>query len=297
MRSDMLTAREGAGAPAAGRAPHADGVHGIVRSPSWPPMTIDVSDEMTRVARPKAVRKAIVVATIIFANNLAIFCLSCFMLREYLQIDTLEAFGPGLAVQGHLMSDSLEVSVSEPQNAIFRSQSANSALSVRAATGSEAMVVLAKSSGSSWEMTNSPTDEFLLRKGAEEYLKVDGSTKTTTISTHLDLKENTVYGAPLVLSTGAPITTQQCTATSQCGAGQCLSSGSCGSGVVAADILLAPGSSGSVRFNGPLEPVSGDLVLKPEERIIVRKQVLPDSSSKTQPHCQLTAMHYWESPQ
>ena len=46
----------------------------------------------------------------------------------------------------------------------------------------------------------------------------------------------------------------------------------CGHGVGAADILLAPGAGGSVRLHGDLEPVSGDFVIKPAERIAVRKQ-------------------------
>jgi len=50
------------------------------------------------------------------------------------QINTSEAFGPGLSVVGHLSADSLEVTVDDAQNAIFRSQSDNSAVSVRAAT-------------------------------------------------------------------------------------------------------------------------------------------------------------------
>ena len=88
-------------------------VAGLVRSPSWPPMTVDVADEMTRVARPKSVRKAVVVATLCFLNNVAIFFLSVFLLRAYLQVESAESFGPGLHVIGHLAADSIAVTVEE----------------------------------------------------------------------------------------------------------------------------------------------------------------------------------------
>jgi hypothetical protein len=136
MRRDMLSTRKGKsdvlgmGAPGS-MLDAAEKANMLKRSPSWPPDVVDVADEMVRVARPKAVRKAFVVATVIFANNVAIFCLTCFLLREYLQIETLEAFGPGLVVLGSLQSDSIGVTVLEAQNAVFRSQSSNSALSVR----------------------------------------------------------------------------------------------------------------------------------------------------------------------
>eukprot|EP01049_Picozoa_sp_SAG25_P012227 SAG25_NODE_1619_length_2662_cov_2.448693_1_plen_544_part_00 len=288
MRSDMLDGRRtqqqqpGAGGRRATKGAPVGEVASLVRSPSWPPMTVDVSDELTRVARPKSIRKALVVATICFLNNVAIFTLSCYTLREYLQIDTAEPFGPGLTVSGHLTADSFEVTVPEPQNAVFRSQSANSALSIRAATSHAAELVLGKGlSGSGgtkgpsdWVLTNNPADQFVLSQAGTHYLNIDGASTTSTISTHVDIEANTMYGAPLVLSTGAPVPGQetQCASHSDCGAGQCLNSGFCGPGVVAADILLAPGSSGSVRFNGPIEPLYGDLVLVPEERIIVRKQ-------------------------
>ena len=134
------------------------------------------------------------------------------------------------------------------------------------------MLVLGKTSGTPWELSNNANDQFLLRKGAQTLLKVDGASSTSTISTHLSTEANTVYGAPLVLSTGGAIPKTSCTTSAQCGAGQCMSTGYCDSGVVAQDILLAPNSAGSIRFNGPIEPVSGDLVLKAEQRIIVRKQ-------------------------
>ena len=50
-----------------------------------------------------------------------------------------------------------------------------------------------------------------------------------------------------------------CMVDADCGAGQCSGSGVCHSGVVAKDILLAPGSGGTIRLNAPVEPVKGDL--------------------------------------
>jgi hypothetical protein len=244
----------------------------LMRSPSWPPMKIEVTDELKNVQRPKKMRKAIMVASLIIINDILIFIAASLLLREYLQINTKEAFGPGLTVSGHLTSDSLEVTVDEPQNAIFRSQSSDSAVSVRAAAYRTAKLVLGKTSSPDWGIANNPQDQLLISKGERSFLMMDGVTTTSTISTHVDTEDNTLFGAPLIMSTGGPIPSHACTVDADCGAGQCSGSGVCHSGVVAEDILLAPGSGGTIRLNAPVEPVKGDLVFKPEERIVVRKQ-------------------------
>lgn len=244
----------------------------LMRSPSWPPMRMDVTDELKNVQRPKKLRKAIMVGCLIILNDILIFLAASLLLREYLQINTKEAFGPGLTVSGHLTSDSLEVSVDEPQNAIFRSQSSDSAVSVRSAARRTAKLVLGKTSSPDWAIANNPYDQLVISKGERSFLRMDSATTTSTISTHVDTEANTWFGAPLVMSTGGPIPSHACETDADCGAGQCSSSGMCGPGVVAADILLAPGNGGTIRFNAPIEPVRGDLVFKPEERLVVRKQ-------------------------
>ena len=235
-------------------------------------MKIEVTDELKNVARPKKLRKAVMVTCLIIINDILIFVAASLLLREYLQINTKEAFGPGLTVSGHLTSDSLEVTVDEPQNAIFRSQSSNSAVSVRAAASHTAKLVLGKTSSPDWGIANNPADQLVILKGERSFLMMDSVTTTSTISTHVDMEDNSFFGAPLIMSTGGPIPSHACTMDAECGAGQCSGSGVCYSGVVAEDILLAPGAGGTIRLNAPIESVKGDLVFKPEQRIVVRKQ-------------------------
>jgi len=190
----------------------------LMRSPSWPPMKIDVNDELKNVQRPRKLRKAIMVTALILINDLAIFIAASLLLREFLQINTSEAFGPGLSVVGHLSADSLEVTVDDAQNAIFRSQSDNSAVSVRAATQHTAKLVLGKTSSPDWAIANDEQDQFTVKKGDRSFLTMNGPTTTSTISTHVDMEANTVFGSPLIMSTGGPIPTHACESDSECGA-------------------------------------------------------------------------------
>eukprot|EP01043_Picozoa_sp_COSAG02_P010117 COSAG02_NODE_350_length_24063_cov_47.131447_15_plen_467_part_00 len=254
----------------------------LMRSPSWPPMKIEVTDELKNVQRPKKMRKALLVAGLIIVNDVLIFIAASLLLREYLQINTKEAFGPGLRVSGHLSSDSLEVAVDDPQNAIFRSQSSNSAVSVRSAAHRTAKLVLGKTSSPDWAIANNPHDQLVISKGERSFLMMDSATTTSTISTHVDTEANTWFGSPLVMSTGGPIPTNVCETDADCGAGQCSGSGRCGPGVVPEDILLAPGNGGTIRFNAPVEPVRGDLVFKPEDRLVVQKQTGAVGTAATQ---------------
>ena len=64
----------------------------LMRSPSWPPMRMDVTDELKNVQRPKKLRKAIMVGCLIILNDILIFLAASLLLREYLQINTKEAF-------------------------------------------------------------------------------------------------------------------------------------------------------------------------------------------------------------
>ena len=181
-------------------------------------MKIDVNDELKNVQRPRKLRKAIMVTALILINDLAIFIAASLLLREFLQINTSEAFGPGLSVVGHLSADSLEVTVDDAQNAIFRSQSDNSAVSVRAATQHTAKLVLGKTSSPDWAIANDEQDQFTVKKGDRSFLTMNGPTTTSTISTHVDMEANTVFGSPLIMSTGGPIPTHACESDSECGA-------------------------------------------------------------------------------
>ena len=48
--------------------------------------------------------------------------------------------------------------------------------------------------------------------------------------------------------------------------------------VSAEDILLAPNTIGRIKVNAPISPVTGDLVLEPERRVVVEKLVGPVAS-------------------
>lgn len=240
----------------------------------------DVAEEMMRMRRPKRIRSAIVLSIFVILNNVVIICAAFFVVQKYLQIES-EPFEPNLHVRGSLEPEALDVTTDqEPQTVRFVSTAGSSAVSVRAATSSSAVLVLGKSGDSSdWRIDNDPTDKLVFsatpkRRGVQsDLLVMDGVMKTSTISTHVDIENNTAFGAPLLLSS-AVMPSDECSANqSFCGAGYCdASAGHCTPGVSAADILLAPSSSGSVRFNAPVEPVKGDLTLKIEDRLVVRKQ-------------------------
>ena len=114
----------------------------------------------------------------------------------------------------------------------------------------------------------------------------------TTLTTHVDVEAYTVFGAPMQLST-AIIPSGQCSNASlsgpgsECAHGRCdEATGLCGPGVGADDILLAPSDAGSIRLNGALTPVKGDLKLQVEGgssgRLVVRKQrgALSDTANR-----------------
>ena len=96
--------------------------------------------------------------------------------------------------------------------------------------------------------------------------------KTTHVDTNIDLVDNSFVGTPLVLSTGSSVPGPEtsCLSHHECGAGFCNSS-QCGNGVAASDILLAPEPGGAIRFAADLQPVRGDLRIRPEQRIVVRR--------------------------
>ena len=132
-------------------------------------------------------------------------------------------------------------------------------MSVRAATGSAAQLVLGKgpqpaglAGPQDWVLANNAQDQLTVAQDTHTVLQIDGTTRTSTVSTHISTQDNTVFGSPLILSTGSPLPSNDvpCLSHVDCGAGQCASSGFCSAGVVAADILLAPGSAGSVKLNG-----------------------------------------------
>jgi hypothetical protein len=240
----------------------------------------DVAEEMMTMQRPKRIRSAIVWSILVILNNVVIICAAFVMVQNYMQIES-EAFEPNLHVRGSLEPEALDVTTDqEPQTVHFVSTGGPSAASVRAATSSSAALVLGKSGDSSdWRIDNDPTDKLVIsatpkRQSVQsDLLVMDGVTKTSTLSTHVDIENYTAFGAPLLLSS-AVMSSDECSANrSFCGAGYCdTSAGHCTPGVSAADILLAPSSSGSVRFNAAVEPVKGDLTLKIEERLVVRKQ-------------------------
>ena len=243
----------------------------------------DVAEEMMTMQRPKRIRSAIVLSIFVIVNNVVIICAAFAVVQAYMHIES-PAFKPDMHVAGSLEPEALDVtSDQEPQDVHFTSLEGSSAASARAATSRSATLVLGKSGGSAdWDITNDPTDKLVISttpKGhgalTRSLLVMDGATKTTTLSTHVDIEDYTSFGAPLLLSS-AVMPSDKCTnasVASACGHGYCdVAAGLCKPGVSAADILLAPGSSGSIRFNAPVEPVKGDLTLKVEERIVVRQQ-------------------------
>ena len=240
----------------------------------------DVAEEMMTMQRPKRIRLAIVWSIMVILNNVVIICAAFFVVQKYMQIES-DAFKPDMYVRGSLEPDALDVTTDqEPQTVHFVSTGGASAASIRAATSRSAALVLGKSGDSSdWRIDNDPTDQLVIsatpKRGSVQsnLLVMDGVAKTSTLATHVDIENYTTFGAPLLLSS-AVMPSDECSASDpSCGAGYCdTSAGRCTPGVSAADILLAPSSAGSIRFNAPIEPVKGDLTLKVEERIVVRKQ-------------------------
>lgn len=240
----------------------------------------DVAEEMMTMQRPKRIRSAIVWSILVILNNIVIICAAFVMVRNYMQLDS-GAFEPDLYVTGSLEPEALDVTTDrEPSTVRLVSTLGPSAASVRAATSSSAALVLGKSGDSSdWRIDNDPTDRLVIsatpkrRSVQSDLLVMDGVANTLTMSTHVDVESYTTFGAPLLLSSAVMPSDECAVNASFCGAGYCDTSvGHCTSGVSAADILLAPSSSGSIRFNAPVEPVNGDLTLNIEERIVVRKQ-------------------------
>jgi hypothetical protein len=243
----------------------------------------DVAEEMMTMQRPKRIRSAIVWSILVIVNNMIIICAAFFVVQRYMQVES-DAFKPDLYVRGSLEPEALDVTTDQEEQTVrFVSRGEASAASVRAATSSSATLVLGKSGGSSdWQIDNDPMDKLVFSttpKGQNvarsDLLVMDGVTKTSTLSTHVDIEDYTAFGAPLLLSS-AVMPSDKCTnssGASVCGAGYCdLTAGQCSPSVSVADILLAPSSSGSIRFNAPVEPVKGDLTFKIEERIVVRQQ-------------------------
>lgn len=251
----------------------------ITRSPSWshPGDREDkyyLAGKVSLKAVPKVMtmHKIAMWAAMILVNNCMVFFAARILWTEYMLIDSDTSFGAGLTVSGSLTADRVEVTVDGPQVGTFRSLEGASAMTVMAADGAVTKLVLGKTSSPDWVVANSRTDQFELGKGGQNFLTIDAPSRLSTVKTHIDTLDATLYGSPLIFSTGAPLPIgAPCSSHADCGAGRCNGT-VCGHGVGAADILLAPGAGGSVRLHGDLEPVSGDFVIKPAERIAVRKQ-------------------------
>eukprot|EP01050_Picozoa_sp_SAG11_P015835 SAG11_NODE_2095_length_3833_cov_4.084092_1_plen_379_part_00 len=240
------------------------------RSPSWPPNKIDLNEELKKVQRPKRVQKAILISLLVFLNNVVIFLCCAVLVIQYLNVDTASSFGEGFIVAGKLSADAVEISIEREQNAVFRSESADSAVSIEAARSSVSKLALSKET-STWNIANDAVDQLVISKGSAEFLGLSGSAAggaTTTISAHLNTGGHTIFGSPLVLSTGRPIP-KETTPNTECESrpANCVAN---------ADILLSPGDGadgvrGKLRVDAPMAPVSGDFVLEPEERVRVQK--------------------------
>eukprot|EP01051_Picozoa_sp_SAG22_P009075 SAG22_NODE_729_length_7596_cov_20.310924_8_plen_286_part_00 len=239
------------------------------RSPSWPPMKVDLHEELKKVKRPQRCQKVFLVSFLVFLNDLVIFLSATVLLINYLDVETATSFGPGFIVAGKLSADAVDVSIDGEQNAVFRSESESSAVSVEAAQGMSAKIVLSKDT-STWNIANNVADQLVISKGRTAFLQLTGlpaaqGGPTTTVSTHMDTKDNTVFGSPLILSTGGPIPKA---AAGSAGMDCANSPANC---VNATDIVLSPGSGGRVRVDAAIAPVAGDLVIVPEERVRVQK--------------------------
>ena len=235
------------------------------RSPSWPPMKIDLHEELKKVQRPKRGQKAVLVSFLVFLNDVVIFLAATVLLINYLDVDTSTAFGPGFIVAGKLQADAMDISIDGEQNAVFRSESGHSAVSVEAANSMSAKIVLSKDT-STWNIANDPADQLVISKGRTAFLELTAEASggpTTTVSTHINTRDNTVFGSPLIMSTAGPIA-KMTTPMANCET----SPANC---VIADDIVLSPGLAGRVRINAAIAPVSGDLVIEPEERLRVQK--------------------------
>ena len=63
-----------------------------------------------------------------------------------LQVETSESFGPGLVVKGRLSADSINIAVDGGQQAVFRSQSSDSAIGIHSATSKTSKLILVRNS-------------------------------------------------------------------------------------------------------------------------------------------------------
>eukprot|EP01052_Picozoa_sp_SAG31_P001056 SAG31_NODE_34_length_31842_cov_31.677850_12_plen_273_part_00 len=230
-------------------------------------MKIDLNEESKTVQRPNRIRKACIIAALVCLNNLLIFIVATVALVNYLGVETSTSFGPGLIVAGKLSADAVDVSIEKEQNAIFRSESADSTVSIEAADAMTAKIVLSKDS-STWSIANDGADQLVIGKGESPFFELTTAAiggSTTTVSSHINTQDNTVYGNPLLMSTVGPLaeaTTQLTDTDCQNTPANC---------VVAEDIVLSPGLEGRIRVNAPIAPVAGDLVIEPEERLRVQK--------------------------
>jgi hypothetical protein len=285
MKSPAQMRREAAARPPAIVKPEPKKFGGLVieqralpvlqRSPSWPPMGHDMDLKLRTVPQSKACKKAAMYIALILLNDLVVFLSARILWVTYMDMDTEVAFSDGLSVKGHLAADSMEVTVDGPQAAMFQSTGQGCGLSVYAGGGAVSKLVLGKTSSPDWVLANEvPRDQFELSKGEQSFLTVDPTTATSKFETHVDAGAGTLFGGPLVLSTGAPIPVgRACSQHDSCGAGFCnVSNGTCAHGVPASDVLLSPQRGGSIRVASDVKPVRGDMVLIPEHRIVVRKQ-------------------------
>eukprot|EP01052_Picozoa_sp_SAG31_P043847 SAG31_NODE_7444_length_1688_cov_1.380743_1_plen_293_part_00 len=234
-----------------------------MRSPSWPPMKIDLHEELKPAKQNQWAIKVISLALLVILSNLVIFLSAATVMVNYLNADTDVIFGSGFIVSGQIKTDSVDISVDERQTSVFRSRISDSLISIEAAPSMLAKISLSKGS-STWHIESNTMDHLTFSKGQSVFVDVSQDTtgsKLADMNGHINTEDHTVFGAPLMMSTGGPVAKMSAPMV-DCGD----SPGNC---IISEDILLSTQSNGRIRTN-VLAPISGDFVVEPGERIRVR---------------------------